>query len=93
MRHIKTRRFDEAFKDLPSDIQDIARKKFKLFCENMSHPSLQIEKIEGYRDVWSGRITRNKYRWTFHFEKDPETGKHKCIHRVIGLHEDVYRKP
>lgn len=93
MRHIKTRRFNEAFKDLPSNVQDTAREKFKLFFENMSHPGLQIEKIEGYPGVWSGRITQKKYRWTFHFENDPETGERTCVHRVIGLHEDVYRNP
>ena len=75
MRHIKTRRFNKSFEDLPVEIQEVAREKYKLFCKNQSHPSLRIEKIEGYPGVWSGRITRKKYRWTFHFEDDPETGE------------------
>ena len=55
-------------------------------------PSLSIERIEGYPGLWSGRISR-KYRWTFHFEEDSETGERICVHRVIGVHEDVTRKP
>lgn len=93
MKHRRTPRFRDAFKTLPQAVKDQARKKFLLFQENMSHPSLQIEKIEGYPGVWSGRITQKKYRWTFHFENDPETGERICVHRVIGTHQDVYRKP
>ena len=58
----------------------------------MSYPGLSIERLEGYPGVWSGRITR-KYRWTFHFEEDPESGERICVHRYIGAHEDVYREP
>ena len=92
MRHIKTRRFIQAFEALPAPVQDQARKAFTLFCENQAHPSLKIERIEGYPGVWSGRISR-KYRWTFHFEEDPKTGERICVHRVIGMHEEVYRQP
>jgi hypothetical protein len=42
--------------------------------------------------VWTGRISQ-KYRWTFHFEADAETGERICVHRMIGGHEEVYRKP
>ena len=89
MKHRRTPRFIKA---LPTKIKTQARKAFLLFQENMSHPSLSIERIEGYPGVWSGRISR-KYRWTFHFEEDPETGARVCVHRVINAHEDVYRKP
>ena len=92
MKHRRTSRFFRAFRALPAEAKAQARKAFMLFAEDMSHPSLSIERIEGYRGVWSGRISR-KYRWTFHFEEDPETGERVCVHRVIGLHEDVYRKP
>ncbi len=92
MRHIKTRRFITAFEDLPNQVKEQARKAFKIFCENQSHPSLQIERIEGYPGVWSGRISQ-KYRWTFHFEADASTGERICVHRVIGAHEEIYRNP
>ena len=83
MRHIKTHRFTTAFEALPEQVKEQARKAFALFCENQSHPSLKIERLEGYPGVWSGRITQ-KYRWTFHFEADASTGERICIHRVIG---------
>ncbi len=92
MKHRRTTRFVKAFRALPPEIQEQARKAFHLFHQNISHPSLSIERIEGYPGVWSGRISQ-KYRWTFHFEEDPETGDRICVHRVIGAHEDVYRKP
>jgi len=92
MRHVKTRRFSQAFEALPPSIKAQARKAFALFCQDMSHPCLAIERMEGYPGVWSGRVSR-KYRWTFHFEEHPETGERVCVHRVIGVHEDVYRKP
>jgi hypothetical protein len=93
VKHRRTQRFREAFKALPESIKKQAREKFLLFQENMSHPSLQIEKIRGYKGVWSGRITDKEYRWTFHFEEDPRTGEKVCVHRVIGTHQDVYRNP
>ena len=92
MKHRRTPHFVKAFQALPAEVKVQARKAFLLFQKDMSHPSLSIERIEGYPGVWSGRISR-KYRWTFHFEEDSETGERICVHRVIGAHEDVYRKP
>jgi hypothetical protein len=92
MHHIKTRRFIKSFDDLPDPVNNQALKIFILFCEDMSHPSIGIERIEGYPGFWSGRISQ-KYRWTFHFEQDPQTGERICIHRVIGEHELLYRNP
>jgi hypothetical protein len=92
MKHRRTARFVNAFESLPNGVKEQARKAFLLFQENPSHPSLSIERIEGYPGVWSGWISQ-KYRWTYHFEADPETGARICVHRVIGEHEAVYRKP
>lgn len=92
MKHRRTARFVAAYQGLPLEIQEQAKRAFRLFQENMSHPGLSIEQLEGYSGVWSGRITR-KYRWTFHFEEDLETGERICVHRYIGAHEEVYRKP
>ena len=92
MKHRRTPRLVRAFQALPSEVRAQARRAFLLFQEDLSHPGLSIERIEGYPGVWSGRIGR-KYRWTFHFEADPETGERISVHRVIGGHEDVCRKP
>ena len=92
MKHRRTPRSVKAFAALPIDAEAQARKAFLLFQDDLSDPSLSMERVEGYPGVWSGRISR-KYRWTFHFEEDPETGERICVHRVIGAHGDVYHKP
>ena len=84
MKHRRTARFVAAYQALPPEIQEQTKRAFRLFQENMSYPGLSIERLEGYPGVWSGRITR-KYRWTFHFEDDPETGERICVHRYIGV--------
>jgi hypothetical protein len=58
MRHVKTRRFNKTFEALPPPVKAQARKAFALFCQDMSHPSLGIERIEGYPGVWSGRVSQ-----------------------------------
>jgi hypothetical protein len=92
MKHRRTPRFAKAFERLPLQGKEQARKAFLLFTDNPSHPSLSIERIEGYPGVRSGRISQ-KVRWTFHFKEDPETGERICVHRLIMAHEEVYRKP
>ena len=92
MKHRRTPRFVKAFEGLLPEIKEQARKAFMLFQENPSHPGLNIERIEGYPGIWSGRVSQ-KYRWTFHFEQDPDTGERICVHRFIGANEDVYQKP
>jgi hypothetical protein len=92
MRHIKTQRFVEAFAALSPEVKTQARKAFELFCQDVSHPSLSIERVDGYPGVWSGRVSQ-KYRWTFHFQEDPKSGERVCVHRVIGAHDKVYRNP
>jgi hypothetical protein len=92
VRHVRTNKFRKAFENLPPEVKDQARKAFELFCRDRSHPSLAIEQLGGYPGVWSGRISQ-KYRWTFHFEKDLDTGELICVHRVIGSHDDVYSNP
>jgi hypothetical protein len=92
VKHRRTPRFVKAFEHLPPEVKEQARKAFLLFADNPSHPSLAIERIEGYPGAWSGRISQ-KVRWTFHFERDAETGERICVHRVIGAHDEVYQKP
>jgi len=58
VKHRRTHRFVAAYQALPLEIQEQAKRAFRLFQENMSHPGLSIERLEGYPGVWSGRITR-----------------------------------
>lgn len=92
MKHRRTVLFKALFKNLPADVRAQAKKQFRLFAKNRTHPSLNVERVKGYPGVWSGRVSR-AYRWTFHFEEDEQTGDTICVHRVIGKHQEVYRKP
>jgi hypothetical protein len=47
--------------------------------------------MQGHPNIWEGHITR-KYVFTFHIEKDPDTGEHVYVFRNIGTHE-IYRRP
>lgn len=78
-------RFKQAFSNLPGSIKERAKKQFALFVQNPRHPSLQIKKMEGWSNLWEGRITRN-YRFTFTREGDTYTL------RRIGPH-DILKNP
>jgi hypothetical protein len=51
-----TPRFWTAYHNLPSPIQDAARKAYRFFRAEPHHPSLQFKKIHGA--VYSVRVTR-----------------------------------
>jgi mRNA-degrading endonuclease YafQ of YafQ-DinJ toxin-antitoxin module len=78
-------RFLRDFADLPANIQERAKKKLALFLENPRHPSLQTHKMEGWPDLWEGRIS-DDYRFTFRMVGD------LYQLRRIGTH-DIYKSP
>jgi mRNA-degrading endonuclease RelE of RelBE toxin-antitoxin system len=92
MIYRRTARFKKSFQELPNHIKEKAAKAFFLFQENPRHPGLGIKKMEGHQDVWEGRIDRG-YRFTFHYDKDPQTGEGICIFRNIGTHNILDHDP
>jgi hypothetical protein len=52
-----TPRFWAAYRDLPPEIQQAARKAYQLFRENSHHPSLQFKKVHRQDPVYSARVT------------------------------------
>jgi hypothetical protein len=52
-----TSRFWRAYRELPPEVQDLARKAYTLFRENPRHPSLQLKKIHDRDPIYSVRIT------------------------------------
>ena len=79
MRIISEPSFDRDYARLPQRIQERAEKQLALLFTNSRHPSLRIKKMEGWDDIWEGRITRD-YRFTFTIEGD------RYILRRIGPH-------
>ena len=51
-----TRRFWEAFQELPSEVRRAAVQAYRRFRQDPSHPGLQFKKIEGEDDLYSVRV-------------------------------------
>ena len=51
-----TEDFRETFARLPSRVQETARKNFRLWRENPSHPSLEFKKAHTRRLIYSIRV-------------------------------------
>ena len=77
--------FDRDYARLPQRIQERAEKQLALLLSNPQHPSLHLKKMEGWGDIWEGRVTRG-YRFTFTQEGDTYSL------RRIGTH-DILKRP
>ena len=55
MKSSTTRRFREAYADLPEGVQRKARLAYQLFRENPYHPSLQFKKVDE-PNIYSVRV-------------------------------------
>jgi hypothetical protein len=51
--HRTTPQFWERFDALPKEVQELARKNFKLLKQDSRHPSLQFKRLGDY---WSARV-------------------------------------
>jgi hypothetical protein len=51
-----TEDFIKLFKNIPNEIQYLARKTYKLWLDNPYHPSLQFKPIHSIDTIWSVRI-------------------------------------
>jgi addiction module RelE/StbE family toxin len=61
-RIIYSRRFEKQLDALPDEVQKKVAKTFKLFSENIFHPSLRLHKLSGHmKGLWSINIDA-KYR-------------------------------
>jgi hypothetical protein len=52
-----TPRFWAAYRELPADIRELARKAYGLFRENPSHPSLQFKRVHTAEPIYAVRVT------------------------------------
>ena len=85
MKIQRTQEFHECFRRLPKNIQGQVKKKLALFFNNPHHPSLKTKKMQGFENIWEGRITKN-YRFTFQIQGDV------YVLRKVGVH-DVLKTP
>ncbi len=86
MKITETEKFRKSLDSLQSNTRKKAKKQFKLFIQNLFHPSLHTEKLEPKnKNLWSFRIDKN-YRVIFTF-----TDKETLLLLDIGPH-DIYKK-
>jgi len=79
-----TRQFWRLFSDLPTEIQQDAKRAYSLFQSNPSHPSLHFKKLEGEDDIYSARIGLG-YRALAVMKKD------RIVWYWIGSHSEYDR--
>ncbi len=81
-----TPRFWAAYEGLPEAVREAARKTYRLFRENPSHPSLQFKKIHARDPIYSVRVTLG-YRAVGLLEGDQVTwfwiGSHADYDRLV----------
>jgi len=78
-------RFEKSFFRLPKRVQQLTRKKDKIFRENAFHPSLETHKLGGeLENDWAYAVNR-EYRVHFYFVDD-----HTAVYVNIGTHE-IYK--
>lgn len=78
-------RFKKDYKSLPKSIQEVIDKQILLFKKNPRHPSLDMKKMKGRKNIWRCKATKG-YRFTFLIEDDI------YIFRRVGTH-DILNKP
>ncbi len=76
------RSFASDYKRLPKDIQDRVDEAILLFEQNPRHPSLQIKKMKGTKNIWEARVT-SSYRFTFDWEGDVVTFRRVGTHDIL----------
>jgi len=80
-----TRSFERDYRELPNIIKKAVDKKLLLLLDNFRHSSLQVKKMEGYKNVWEARINQG-FLFTFSiFDKT-------YVIRRVGKH-DILKKP
>ena len=57
MTSLTTPRFWAAYRELPTEVREAARKAYALFRENPQHPSLQFKKVHEREPRYSVRVT------------------------------------
>jgi hypothetical protein len=67
-----TPRFWAAYRALPADVQQMARKAYRLFQDNPQHPSLQFKKVHSGESIYAVRVSLG-YRAVGLLENDEVT--------------------
>lgn len=87
MKSRATRRFWQAYSELPVSIQTLARRNYKLWLRDHQHPSLHFKKLKSGANRFSVRIG-DHYRAIGHLVGDTVEwvwiGTHENYNKLIG---------
>lgn len=86
MKLFLTKSFDSDYKRLPIIIQKQCDRQLVTLLKNPRHPSLRTSKIQGFEDIWEGRISK-EYRFSFQIIKNI------YLIRRVGKHDHLFKKP
>src|SRR5260370_23163377 len=84
MRSQATPRFWQLFKDLPTGVQRLAVKNYRLWRANPNHPSLRYRRLEGRENLVTVRIG-NHYRALGLIESGIVVKWINCVHWNAAL--------
>jgi len=84
MQLIQTTHFKRDYKKLPRSIQKRTDEKLKFLVQNVSHPSLRVKRVQKYKGVFEGSVTKN-YRFFFQITTEGyillRVGKHDIFEK------------
>ena len=86
MNFYATERFKRAYKALPEGLRSRVKEALERLASDPRHPSLQVKKIKGTRDIWEARVSLD-CRLTFNMVKE------KIVLRNVGRHDETLKKP
>lgn len=86
MNFLETSRFKRAYKSLPEEAKERVKTSLRMLAVNSKHPSLNVKKIKGTKDIWEARAGLD-YRITFQMIRD------YFILRNVGHHDPALKNP
>ena len=86
MKLLLTKVFDRDYHRLSKSIQEQCDKQFITLLKNPRHPSLRTSQIQGFGNIWEGRISKD-YRFTFQIARDI------YLIRRVSKHDEILKKP
>ena len=86
MNFIETSRFKKAYKSLPDEVKIKVKETLRTMAINIRHPSLQVKKIKGTKNIWEARVSLD-YRLTFQLIRN------YIILRNVGPHDSTLKNP